>query len=102
MKRNELIELIKRSKRNLIVMIGPPMSGKSTFISSISEHIDKVISTDNLVESMNPHLTYNESYKMVDWKKIRIRIRHQINETLDSDLNVVIDMTNMNKKSRKQ
>lgn len=101
MKKNELIELLKTTKRNLIVMVGPPASGKSTFINSISEYLDDTISSDDLVMELGGGLSYKESYRQANFKNIRHLIREKINDTCDEDLNISIDMMNVSVKSRK-
>lgn len=84
----------------VIVLIGPPASGKTTFIKE-NFPTTNVISRDDIVMEVYGSKNYTEAFKNVDQKEVD-RILHE--RLVDANLqkkNVIIDMTHMASKRRK-
>jgi len=85
--------------KRLTLLCGLPASGKSSHVS-ISDY-DFVVSRDGLIESSSLNGTYNEKWKNADQKEIDRLLQLQYVWAKQYN-NVVIDMTHMNKKSRRK
>lgn len=84
----------------VIVLIGPPLSGKTTWVRE-NFPTTEVINRDDIVMEVYGSKNYTEAFKNVDQKEVD-RILHE--RLVDSNLqkkNVIIDMTHMASKRRK-
>lgn len=97
---NDLIRLLKTTKGNLILPVGVPLSGKSTFLSKISEYVI-IISRDDILLEMGNGMSYDETFQKVNQKTVNKKLKNTIQEMAKTDENVVIDMTNLVPKRRK-
>ncbi len=95
-----------KEKKKLYVLIAPQCSGKSTWVKENISHINDlyVVSTDDIITSMFPDLTYDEAFdktkdKEVD-KLVRKIMRDGFINAIDNNNNIVIDRTNMTIKNR--
>jgi putative nucleotidyltransferase with HDIG domain len=89
----------------LYVFIGTPGSGKSTHLEKYYDKNTVVISRDSLVEEIGRGETYNEMWKSLsdeEQKEIDIRLMKKFNAAIREKRNIVVDMTNMSKKSRRK
>ena len=85
----------------VIILIGPPLSGKSTWIRE-NFPTTEVISRDETVMEVYGSRNYTEAFNNVDQKEVD-RVLTQ--KFLDANLvkkNVIVDMTHMASKRRKQ
>lgn len=97
-------------KRKLFVLIGPPGVGKSTWIRDNVEFSSSIIiSRDAIVDKVAEEngLTYNDMWKNDPKieelnKRISNVLQRDIEAAAKSEKDVIIDMTNMNVKTRKQ
>jgi predicted kinase len=82
-----------------VVLIGLPCSGKTTFTESIKDHI--VLSSDEVIEGIGLHVgkSYSEVWKDIKDPATKI-VEAQIPLLTYQKANVVIDKTNLTKKSR--
>jgi predicted kinase len=83
-------------------LIGPPASGKSTWVSSNKKN-SIIISRDDIVDKMRiPYgWSYAETFNHWEFqKKVNEVLKNNINNALKSGKNIIVDMTNMSKKSR--
>jgi len=101
---NEHKSIIRKYKANLIILIGLPRSGKSTWVSEqnfLQETI--IISRDDLVMKYGIGNSYTEKRKsLTDEQQLKIdkEIQSNFNLAVKNSKDIVVDMTNMSKKSR--
>jgi len=86
------------------ILVGPPCSGKSTFVQN--NNFDVVISFDEQIMKL-PGETYNDKFKYMEDNKtntcgIMDSLVRTYNKAVKEDKNIVVDMTNMNEKSRRR
>lgn len=100
--------------QNITVLVGVPLSGKSTWMAENVGEEEVVISRDaTLVEfgqlkygsptKGDPKLTYSEIWKLFtedDHKQVDRMVRSQYEIAVKTKRNIYIDMTNTSKKSR--
>lgn len=86
----------------VLLLIGPPLSGKSTWIRKNFD-LDQVtiISRDDLVIEVWGENNYDEAFKNVDQKKVNYLLDNRMKEAYERGDNVIVDMTNMTSKRRK-
>jgi len=96
-------------KNEIIVMIGVPNSGKSYSLSNYDLSNYTVISRDDLLFEVanlksNKNLSYNESWKYCTendlQKEIDKTLLKNFNSAYRNKENIIVDMTNLSKKSR--
>jgi putative nucleotidyltransferase with HDIG domain len=87
----------KDTNKELILLIGLPNSGKSTYGNTLDK---KVISRDLIIEESFPDLNYNEAWKKVNQNEIDNILKKQFKNNKENSL--VIDMTHLTKKSRRK
>lgn len=91
---------------NIIILIGLPGSGKSTWRNDfIEENQDyKIFSTDDMLEDLAKSLnkTYNEVFDFTLMKSLEKTMFKQFEESISKKENIIVDRTNMNFKSRKR
>lgn len=92
----------------VLVLIGVPLSGKSTFCEKFIEQITDadIISRDTILMEMADTDNYNDAYNSISPKAINLRLNAILEEykKKDSDKskrNVIIDMMNLSSKRRK-
>lgn len=97
----------------LYVLIGPPGVGKTTWREERSFMWDVgtmkygaksivTISQDDLVEeyAQKHGLTYSEAFKQADLKAFDREVRRRFEEAVKAGRNIILDRTNMTRKSR--
>jgi len=99
-----LEKYIANNKKVLVLLVGHPLSGKSTFLKQNNIPNDVIISRDNIILDMANTHNYNDAWNVVDQKEVDTRLRNVINELSQSSTTslVVIDMTNLTVKGRKR
>ncbi len=111
---DKIIKMIDETKKEtqefskqLIIMIGLPRSGKSTYIKNNylrTQDVD-IISRDNLIEDFGTGSTYSEKWKSFDkngQKQIDLMLNKSFYKSIKLNKSIIIDMTNMSRKSRKK
>jgi predicted kinase len=93
---------IKFKEPYVILLIGPPLSGKTTYINKNFEPGSfQLISRDEIVMEVYGGSDYNTAFKTVNQKEVdRLLISKLISSSKEGK-NVIIDMTNMTSKRRK-
>jgi predicted kinase len=97
---------VKKHDSTLTILIGLPRSGKSTWIAN--NVVDEVVISrdDTLVKYAKEHYdvkTYSEAFKALndnDQRKVDSIIATLFHNSIREGKDVIIDMTNMSKKSR--
>ena len=89
----------------LIILVGPPASGKSTWrekFLSDAEGDWVVASTDDLVEAWASErgLTYDEAHSQAPWGQFNKTFKTMYQSALKDGKNVIIDRTSMSAKNR--
>lgn len=84
----------------VIILIGPPLSGKTTWIRE-NFPTTEVISRDEIVMDLYGSRNYGEAFNRVNQKEVD-RVLHQKFEDANKEKkNVIIDMTHMTSKRRR-
>ena len=104
----KLLEKIKKTNNILILMVGVPLSGKSTFIKKIKDYAI-IMSRDDLIieiakslpSNKDIDISYNDAYNSVNQKQISVLFKEKLNEAGQTGNNYIIDMTNVRPKYRK-
>jgi len=97
-------ENYNKNKKLLTILTGMPNSGKSSYLNNIDKDTI-VISTDKYIEELHPDKSYDEIYSLLkdeDFKEIDKKLNKEFIKAVRSDKNIIIDRTNMSKKSRRR
>lgn len=87
--------------KELIMLIGLPCSGKSTWVEQNTSTDDFIVSRDRIIEYLHPELTYNEAWKVADQNEVNNLLEREISLSKGEN-RVIIDMTNMTRKMRRK
>jgi predicted kinase len=85
----------------VIILIGPPLSGKSTWIRD-NFPTTEVISRDETVMEVYGSRNYTEAFNNVDQKEVDRVLTQKFLDANAAKKNVIVDMTHMASKRRKQ
>ena len=83
----------------VMILIGPTLSGKSTYIRNNYPDTD-VISRDEIVMEIFGSRDYNRAFKEVDQKEVDRTLAKKLKDANDVKRSVIVDMTNMTVKRR--
>jgi predicted kinase len=89
----------------VILLVGPPLSGKTSFYNDFVLNTDNnvtLISRDEIVMELYGSRNYTEAFQKVNQKEVDRILDKRLRESNSKKLNVIIDMTNMTSKRRKQ
>ena len=92
----------KNKKPTITFLIGPPASGKSTWVQQNAKN-SIIISRDDIVDKLRKPLgiSYRDTFKDNNFQsEVNQKLKEHINNTLNSGKDIIVDMTNMSKKSR--
>jgi tRNA uridine 5-carbamoylmethylation protein Kti12 len=94
---------IKEKSPYVIILVGPPLSGKSSFCNEFKKINEDVIiiSRDEIIMDVFGSRDYTTAYNNVDRKKVNKILNEKIQNASIENRNVIIDMTNMTSKIRK-
>jgi predicted kinase len=85
----------------VLILIGPPLSGKSTFIrDTFSNNEVEIVSRDQIVMDIYGSDNYDDAFRNVNQKDVDAELQRQLSEYSSDGRNVIIDMTNMTSKRR--
>jgi uridine kinase len=87
-------------KSKVILLVGPPLSGKDTHLKSEDFSDFTIISRDDILMSLHNTNDYSEAFNQVDQKLVDKLLVQKIQDCISEKKNVIINMTNLNKKSR--
>ena len=85
----------------VIILIGPPLSGKTTWIRE-NFPTTEVISRDETVMEVYGSRNYTEAFNNVDQKEVDRVLTQKFLDANAAKKNVIVDMTHMATKRRKQ
>ncbi len=85
----------------VILLIGPTLSGKSTWIRNNYPDVN-VISRDEIVMEVAGTRDYNKAFQTVDQKLVDKVLSERLTEANSTKNSTIVDMTNMVSKRRKQ
>lgn len=92
---------LKLKEPFVIILIGPPLSGKSTWIRE-NFPTTEVISRDETVMEVYGSRNYTEAFNNVDQKEVDKVLTQKFLDANVAKKNVIVDMTHMATKRRKQ
>lgn len=84
----------------VILLIGPPLSGKTTYIKNNFPN-DIVISRDKIILDVYGSDNYDEAFNSVNQKEVDSILQSQFIYANKNRENVIVDMTNMSSKRRR-
>jgi len=85
----------------VILLVGPTLSGKSTWIRNNYPNIN-VISRDEIVMEVAGTRDYNKAFDIVDHKLVDKVLAERLTEANSTKTSTIVDMTNMTVKRRSQ
>lgn len=85
----------------VILLVGPTLSGKSTWIRNNYPNVN-VISRDEIVMEVAGTRDYNKAFDMVDHKVVDKVLAERLTESNSNKTSTIVDMTNMTVKRRAQ
>jgi len=93
--------IIEEKQKEIILLIGLPASGKSTYISKMKGKYD-IVSNDLYVEKIakKMKITYTEAFDKINRDDTLGNTRKEFDKAISKGRSVIIDNTNMNKKER--
>jgi predicted kinase len=85
----------------VMILIGPPNSGKDTWIKSNDSLSDAImISRDQILLDVWGEDNYDEAFKGADQKLVDRKLNQLLIDTGKSNSNVIVNMTHMGRKRR--
>ena len=85
----------------VIVLIGPPLSGKTTWVKE-NFPTTEVISRDEILMEVYGSKNYTEAFKNVDQKEVDKTLHERLIDANLQKKSVIVDMTHMASKRRKK
>jgi len=86
----------------VIVLIGPPLSGKDTFLKNSIYKDYTIVCRDDIVLELSNTKNYNDAFKTVNQKLVDKKVRELIFKAIQNNENIVINQTNLTVRGRKR
>lgn len=99
---NQFLNENKDFEKEIIFLIGPPACGKSTWTEKNAKDY-KIISRDNLIDKLRvgTGMSYSDTFQNSQFQnKVNSEFKKDVSDSLQNNKKIVVDMTNMSKKSR--
>jgi predicted kinase len=90
------------STKTCTILVGPPLSGKSTWLKTNLEAGAVVISRDDLVMEFGGDVSYSVNWAKVDQEAIDKELIRRKQEAIAAGKSIVLDLTHCSPKSRRQ
>lgn len=87
-------------KLKVILLVGPPLSGKDTYIRKSNYENYEIISRDDILMSLHYNNDYTEAFNTVNQKLVDKLLNDKITTAINKKKNVIINMTNLSVRSR--
>jgi predicted kinase len=87
-------------KSKVILLVGPPLSGKDTYLKTQDYSDYVIISRDDILMSLHDTDDYSSAFNTVNQKEVDKILNQKIQDSIGEKRNVIINMTNLSKKSR--
>ena len=102
MNKNLLKHKLKGIDKWVMILVGTPLVGKSTFLRENFSDVDYVtLSRDECLLEVAGTDDYNLAWKTVNQKEVDKLLKSKFMDTVEAGKNCVVDMTNLSKKRRK-
>ena len=92
---------MKKREPFLILLVGPILSGKSTWIRDNYSGVN-IISRDEIVMEVAGIRDYNKAFEIVDQKLVDKILKERLHRSNMQKISTIVDMTNMTVKRRSQ
>lgn len=105
----EVIKLVNQQHSPvMVVMVGLPASGKSTFINKLNTELEKteklftVVGTDLIIDkyAKDKGINYTDAYREIDHKEVEKFYKDSLKQCINDRDSFIIDRTHMAKKNR--
>lgn len=93
---------IDSNRPTITFLIGPPAAGKSTWVEKNGKD-SMIISRDDIVDRLRQGtgMSYGDTFKNKKFQDaVNLELNNHIDNCLKSNKNIIVDMTNMSKRSR--
>jgi predicted kinase len=101
MKTKELKKFVSNLKQPyVLILIGPPLSGKDYLLKQMDLSDVVVISRDQILLDLYGEDDYDKAYHNVDQKEVNEELKKQLRECSENGDNVIVNMTHMSPKRR--
>lgn len=98
---NEFKKVFSRLKQPyILILIGPPLSGKDTVLRQLDLSNTTVISRDDILMELAETDDYSEAFDTVNQKEVDAELQRRLREAGEDGTNTIINMTNMTSKRR--
>ena len=100
----DLSKFKKLKSPYILMLIGPPLSGKTFFYRKFLSEIDnnvELISRDEILMEVYGSKNYTEAFKNVDQKEVDKVLHEKLVDVSSKNKNVIVDMTHMASKRRR-
>jgi predicted kinase len=87
-------------KPKVILLVGPPLSGKDTYLKTQDYSDYVIISRDDILMSLHDTDDYSSAFNTVNQKEVDKILNQKIQDSINEKRNTIINMTNLTKKSR--
>lgn len=89
----------EQKNNTITLLIGPPASGKSTYLKNYNGII---ISRDECLMSLSDKVDYSDAWKCSDQKEVDKLFEKRLRNVILARKDFIVDMTNINVKSRRK
>lgn len=89
-------------RKTIKILIGPPLSGKSTYIKDNATYDEVILSRDSIILELHPELKYTDAFNVCNQKEVDRLFKSRFAEYISEGKSLVIDKTNLSSKTRRK